>query len=157
MGPWGCVVWDPPKTDAPTRAHGRTERTTKFCTARARPIAARAPTAHYGGGGVFEVAFLKGSLWGVLSILRRISWGVIWRFRYQHRVSFENWDYSPWRLIMGGVARGWRTGARARAAQGPCRRIGFWGVPHNAPPWRHAASMKMHKTVNSFWGVRERV
>ena len=56
------------KIDARREAYGRTKRTTTFCTARARPITDRAPTAHYGGGRVFEVAFLKGSLWGVLSL-----------------------------------------------------------------------------------------
>ena len=68
------------KIDATREAHGRLKRTTKFGRRERRSIAARGATAHYVGGAVFEVAFLKGSFLRTLSPPRPTLWGVFLGF-----------------------------------------------------------------------------
>ena len=117
--------------DARTGAHGRRKSITTSDRRRRGSAAARAPTAHFGGGGVFEVAFLKGYVLehpqpptvhsgrGGLSLLRPKVVNTIWGVRAQF-FSFGSW----WR---GGRQQTNKGAARRGGSAG--RRVGGSGEP----------------------------
>ena len=125
----GCVLAPGTQIDARRGAHGRRKSMTTSDRRRRGSAAARAPTAHFGGGGVFEVAFLKGYVLehpqpptvhsgrGGLPLLRPKVVNTIWGVRAQFSVSV--------RVAGGGNKQGGGNGAAGRRVGGSAgRRIG---------------------------------
>ena len=126
--------------DARRGAHGRRKSMTTPARRRRGSAAARAPTAHFGGGGVFEVAFLKGYVLehpqpptvhsgrGGLPLLRPKVVNTIWGVRAQFSVSVR---------VAGGSNKQTRA-ARARRVGGSAgRRVGGSGEPLSSHRFGH--------------------